>query len=250
LTTSDVQSEITEILYGVQNTISRGVQFMKNAKYHMDLYGDKDGPSIIVGFPEIYRNNYIECRKRGGRIRFITDINKDNSRYCKELFNDGAVDEFRHLEAFTGGIDLDEMILNAISDAKDQIPRESKGNRLELKSSRHNDLFIEADKGRINQVIMNLLNNAVKFTHEGTILIDTYLTKAEVVITITDTGIGIDSEISPRLFTKFATKSDRGTGLGLFISKSIIEAHGGNIWAKSNSDGQGATFAFSLPRKE
>jgi signal transduction histidine kinase len=73
---------------------------------------------------------------------------------------------------------------------------------------------------------MNFLNNAVKFTHEGTILIDTHLTKAEVVVTITDTGIGIDSEISPRLFTKFATKSDRGTGLGLFISKSIIEAHG------------------------
>lgn len=90
---------------------------------------------------------------------------------------------------------------------------------LELKSSQHKDLLIEADKGRVNQVIMNLLNNAVKFTHEGTIIIDTYLTKAEAVITITDKGTGIDSEISPILFTKFATKYDRGTGLGFFISK-------------------------------
>ena len=69
-----------------------------------------------------------------------------------------------------------------------------------------------------------------------------------VVVTIKDTGIGIDPEILPRLFTKFATKSQSGTGLGLFICKSIIEAHGGRIWAENNKDGEGgATFAFSLP---
>jgi signal transduction histidine kinase len=65
-------------------------------------------------------------------------------------------------------------------------------------------------------------------------------------VSISDTGIGIDSEILPRLFTKFATKSTTGTGLGLFISKSIIEAHGGKIWGENNDD-KGATFAFSLP---
>ena len=69
-----------------------------------------------------------------------------------------------------------------------------------------------------------------------------------VVVTIKDRGIGIDPEILPRLFTKFATKSNTGTGLGLFICKSIIEAHGGKIWAENNKDGKGgATFAFSLP---
>ena len=67
------------------------------------------------------------------------------------------------------------------------------------------------------------------------------------VITMKDTGSGIHEEILPKLFTKFATKSDRGTGLGLFISKNIIEAHGGRIWAKNNEDGKGATFSFSLP---
>ena len=70
----------------------------------------------------------------------------------------------------------------------------------------------------------------------------------EIVVSITDNGPGIDSEILPRLFTKFATKSTMGTGLGLFISKSIIDAHGGKIWGKNNyPEGKGATFGFSLP---
>jgi signal transduction histidine kinase len=69
----------------------------------------------------------------------------------------------------------------------------------------------------------------------------------DIIISIKDNGTGIDSEIYPRLFTKFASKSFQGTGLGLFISKNIIEAHGGKIWAKNNEDGKGATFSFSLP---
>ena len=106
------------------------------------------------------------------------------------------------------------------------------------------DLFlIEADKGRISQVVSNLLSNAVKFTNEcDTIYVnlkenDTGSAR-EFIVSIKDTGTGIDAEILPRLFTKFATKSDRGTGLGLFISKSIVEAHGGKIWAENNGDGQ------------
>ena len=67
------------------------------------------------------------------------------------------------------------------------------------------------------------------------------------LVSIKDTGTGIDSELFPRLFTKFASKSFSGTGLGLFIAKSIIESHGGRIWAKNNTDGKGATFTFSLP---
>jgi signal transduction histidine kinase len=69
----------------------------------------------------------------------------------------------------------------------------------------------------------------------------------QVLVRIKDTGTGIDSQIMPRLFTKFAAKSETGTGLGLFISKSIVEAHGGKIWAENNADGKGATFSFSLP---
>ena len=69
----------------------------------------------------------------------------------------------------------------------------------------------------------------------------------ELVIKVKDAGEGIHPVIMPRLFTKFATKSNMGTGLGLFISKSIIEAHGGKIWGENNADSKGATFSFSLP---
>jgi signal transduction histidine kinase len=66
-------------------------------------------------------------------------------------------------------------------------------------------------------------------------------------VTIKDSGTGIDPEILPRLFEKFATKSEEGTGLGLYISKNIVEAHGGKIWAEINSDNRGSTFYFTLP---
>lgn len=109
------------------------------------------------------------------------------------------------------------------------------------------DIFLEADKGRLTQVITNLLSNAIKFTDNGVITIDTTESDKEVIVSIRDTGSGIGPEIFPKLFSKFITKSDRGTGLGLFISKSIMESHGGRIWAENNQFGPGATFYFSLP---
>jgi signal transduction histidine kinase len=548
LATSDVQSEITEILYGVENTIRRGVQFMKNAKHHMDLYGDKNGPSIIIEFPEIYKNNYIECRKRGGKIRFIADITKDNIRYCKELIRDEAVDEFRHLEGFVGGIaisesefmtttslrdkqlltqvfysnaeevvkqgqyifntfwnkailaeqrikeieegiepskteiiqdtkesisranniiksakeqvlmiwatsktfvigmnagvdklysdaisngaivkllipygdnietlvkdlkkvvpqvdikiadksletkitilvvdkrevmtwelrddkienpyeagglatysnnksiassyatifeifwkqtelyeqsqnfnkmqndfvniaahelrtpiqpiiglsdlltrsnypkekeremldviarnakrlqrltedilditrieskslalkkerfNLSEILRNVISDFQNQLSKEYRINNLSLEFVEpENDILVEADRGRISQIVSNLLSNAIKFTDQGKVSVMAICNEHKAIVSIKDTGPGIDPEILPRLFTKFATKSITGTGLGLYISRNIIEAHSGRIWAENNKDDnevRGATFNFSLP---
>src|ERR671919_46139 len=92
-----------------------------------------------------------------------------------------------------------------------------------------------------------LLSNAVKFSKEGTISISANVKDNELIISVKDSGEGIDSAIMPRLFTKFATRSDVGMGLGLFISKNIVEAHGGRMWAENNSDGKGATFTFTLP---
>ena len=108
---------------------------------------------------------------------------------------------------------------------------------------------MRADKSRVIQVLQNLLSNAVKFTNQGNITITTMqkTTDGLALISVKDTGTGIDPEILPRLFTKFTTRSDAGTGLGLFISKSIVEAHGGKIWAQNNLDDKGATFTFSLP---
>jgi two-component system sensor histidine kinase VicK len=122
----------------------------------------------------------------------------------------------------------------------------------------HHKTFVEADPERIAQVISNLLNNAIKFTKVEaedktiTIIVDNKDDKA-VVVSVEDTGSGIDPEIFPKLFSKFITNSDAGTGLGLFISKNIVEAHGGKMWAENNNSdnkdgkGGGATFRFSLP---
>jgi two-component system, OmpR family, sensor histidine kinase VicK len=111
--------------------------------------------------------------------------------------------------------------------------------------------FVVADKGRISQVLSNLVGNALKFTKSGTVSVSIEISnndgKKEFIVSVKDTGTGIDSDIMPRLFTKFVSKSETGTGLGLFISKSIVEAHGGRIWAENNPDGKGATFRFSLP---
>jgi len=120
-----------------------------------------------------------------------------------------------------------------------------------------------ADENRVKQVICNLIDNAIKFTRKGeiTISIEIDYKHNPMVVKVKDTGKGIDSYILPKLFNKFVTKSDSGTGLGLYICKGIIEAHHGMIWAQNNSEGNlimdvdrvdsemgnGATFSFSLP---
>jgi two-component system, OmpR family, sensor histidine kinase VicK len=556
------EEEKTELLYGVENTIDRGLRFMQNARKNMDLFGEKNGPSIIIEFPDIYKNNYIAAKNRGVKIRFITEITEDNIHYCKELMN--IVTEFRHLDGLVGGIavteseymttttlrkkelltqvfysnasevvkqgqyifdtfwnkampakqrireieqgiepeffevitdnkkaseilldlakstkqealfllpndramirmdrlgvidyliessqkngahvkivcplssynkeivnkmstsapnisilngnnieygilivdakrflnaelreplatefpsaigftihsnskpsvesfksifellwnerilneelkksqkmqkefiniaahelrnpiqpilsitevlqrnakdaqqsklleitirnakrlrqltedvldvsriessllqlkkeqfNLTEMIINCISDFRNQIKNEERDSKLRLEAlfSMHQgankkevdneDILIEADRNRLYQVVSNLLNNAVKFTKEGTISVNVMMKKIreendnnhkEIIVSISDTGPGIDPEILPRIFSKFVTKSETGgTGLGLYISKSIIEAHGGRMWAENNKNGEkGATFYFTLP---
>ena len=110
--------------------------------------------------------------------------------------------------------------------------------------------LVRADKTRLAQVISNQLSNAIKFTKKGTIRVTEEVNDGKAMVSIKDKGQGIDPEIFPRLFSKFAAKSETGNGLGLFISKSIVEAHGGKIWTENNcsSDGKkGAVFTFSIP---
>jgi signal transduction histidine kinase len=161
--------------------------------------------------------------------------------------------ESKSLDLRKGRFNLIEIINSAIADSGNQIKKEYK-DKIKLESVFNEDVFIAADRNRIYQVILNLLNNAIKFTKEGRIVISAAAVQEKnghndvVIVSVSDTGQGIDNEIVPRLFTKFATKSETGgTGLGLFISKSIIEAHGGKIWAENNAGGKGATFSFSLP---
>ncbi|MGC2668671.1 MAG: HAMP domain-containing sensor histidine kinase, partial [Candidatus Nitrosopolaris sp.] len=168
-------------------------------------------------------------------ILYITKIESKSLGLKKELFN------------------LREMILTAMADSNNQIAIENKDHGLKLQLVAHEeDIFVQADKGRINQVISNLLSNAIKFTKEGsiTLAVEKKDNNQEILFSIQDTGTGIHPEILSRLFTKFASKSEIGTGLGLFFSKSIIEAHGGKIFGENNPDGGGATFSFSLPLEE
>jgi signal transduction histidine kinase len=154
---------------------------------------------------------------------------------------------------------LIDLLSRVVQDFRNQInnPNLQLICQFEEKQEDNNDLiFVRADKSRLIQVISNLISNAIGFTKEGIISVnaekqvkekDKGIKQDEAIITVRDMGVGIDSKLLDRLFSKFATKSFAGTGLGLFISKSIVEAHGGKIWAENNSDGRGATFIFTLP---
>ena len=153
-------------------------------------------------------------------------------------------------------IQLNEIIENIVNDYKDNIIRKKRNDsdkevRIVYDEPIKEPIFVNADKARIIQVLSNLLGNALKFTKEGNIIISIKkLKNEELMVSIKDSGTGIDPEILPQLFKKFATKSEQGTGLGLFISKNIIEAHGGIMWGENNSESNGSTFYFTLPTEK
>jgi signal transduction histidine kinase len=153
---------------------------------------------------------------------------------------------------------LNDVILGIIEDHRNIIQETGSNIKLLYRYPLEEDSFaIEADKSRISPVIPNLVNNAVMFTKEGIISIEVLKKKSEddgddnndkeefIVVGVKDSGMGINPDIKARLFSKFSTQSHHGTGLGLIISKNIIEAHGGKIWAENNPEG-GATFSFTL----
>ena len=180
---------------------------------------------------EIIRRNAKRLQTLTNDILDVTRIESQTFQLEKERFN------------------IYDLLADVTKDYRERIKSDNKN--LELLYEQQNikrPILVEADKGRINQVLSNLLNNALKFTDEGQIVVDAYESnnKKDIIVSIIDTGSGINKDIFTKLFSKFATKSSQGTGLGLFISKSIIEAHGGKIWAKNNKD-RGSTFMFTLP---
>lgn len=190
---------------------------------------DKEQVSSII-------RNAKRLKRLASDILDITKIESQSLKLNKEKFN------------------IKDVILSSISDIKAQITS-SNPEQLNNLHIIYNpkDISVFADKNRITQVIFNLLSNSLKFTENGTITIESYVEKDKakdieyVVVNITDSGQGIDPEILPRLFTKFVSKSFEGTGLGLFISKSIVHSHNGEIWAYNNP-GNGATFCFKIPQ--
>ena len=205
----------------------------------------------ILGLSEIIRP------KVNAEDREYVNVIIRNARRLQRLTEeilDVAKIESQSLKLKKDEFNLNDVIVNCINDIT--MNRQFSNNNKEKKQKilyEPNDILLKADRGRVSQVISNLLSNAAKFTPEGTISIVSDLNgnqdnkNNEAIINVKDNGQGIDPDMLPKLFSKFATKSYSGTGLGLYISKSIVEAHGGRIWAQNNSDGKGATFSFSLP---
>jgi signal transduction histidine kinase len=180
---------------------------------------------------DVISRNAKRLRRLTEDILDVTRIESKSLKLHKEQFN------------------LNDVIVNTINDIKINRYFNNKKDDIKILYDSDKDIFVKADKERVSQVIFNLLSNAIKFANGegGNISIMSEKKDNQLIVSIKDTGTGIDSEILPRLFSKFVTKSFEGTGLGLFISKSIIEAHGGKIWAGNNSNGKGATFSFILP---
>ena len=214
------------------------------------LYNTKDIEQAKL--LQVVSRNAKRLQRLTEDILDVTKIESQSLNLNKEKFNLNDI--------ITNAID--DIITNKVS-LKAENRDDNKNNNVIKFLYNPQDVFVYADKGRIGQVIHNLLDKAVKSTNykEGTITVMVEKKEKEkeieqlnnnnngqqIIVSIKDTGKGIDPQIFPRLFTKFATKSETGTGLGLFICKGIIEAHGGRIWAENNTDGKGATFSFSLP---
>jgi signal transduction histidine kinase len=202
----------------------------------------------ILGISRVLRSK-IKNDEQLALLDIIIRNAKRLQRLTEDILDVARI-ESRSLKLNNELFELNGIILNVIQDVKDRIDNL----KVKLLYDVKGDIIsVEADKGRMIQVISNLLNNAIKFTKEGSISINIERKEdnQHVIISVKDTGEGINPEILPILFSKYATKSFEGSGLGLglFICKSIVEAHGGKIWAENNSDGKGATFSLSLPIK-
>jgi signal transduction histidine kinase len=205
----------------------------------------------ILGMAELLRRRISDCAVGGSKNIELIDIVIRNAKRLLRLEQnmlDMTKIENKSLKLDKEKFDLIEEIQNVIKD----FSKELSENKIQLlfTPSQKEPIFVNADKVRILEVISNLLGNAIKFTTSEagrSIAINAEKIDGIASISIKDTGTGLHPEIMPKLFSKFVTKSSGGTGIGLFISKNIVEAHGGRISAESNADGKGATFTFTVP---
>ncbi|MDW0251911.1 MAG: ATP-binding protein [Nitrososphaeraceae archaeon] len=207
----------------------------------------------VLGYSEMIHANlknfdqyFDKIIKNARRLEKLTEDILDVSRI-----------EGNNLQLSKSNFDLNHTIQQLIEDHQKEAA--DKNVKVILDFKKNVPTTIYADEARLQQVFNNLLSNAINFTNNGTVIITAYKAQVDtnvemghqdeesIVIEIKDTGSGINPEMLPRLFEKFATKSASGTGLGLYISKSIVDSHGGKIWAYNNKDGTGATFTFALP---
>jgi two-component system, OmpR family, sensor histidine kinase VicK len=185
-----------------------------------------------------------------GEPKELLDIIIRNAERLQRLASD-ILDvtriEGRSFELNIEKFDLSRLLTYILAGYREQVKNRQDQLKITYITYEYNKIPINADKARITQVVSNLVENALRFTKSGNITVKTEIENNSAIVSVKDSGTGIDPSIMPRLFSKFATKSITGTGLGLFISKSIIEAHGGAIMGGNNTDGKGAIFRFVLP---
>jgi len=237
-----IQTELSDLLK-IQDKIQN--EFINVAAHEL-----RTPITPIIGMSDILYSR-IEDKEQ----RKLLEVIMRNAKRLKRLTNnilDVAKIESGSLQIKKERFNLYELISTLIAQYKTSIREIETKNVNLLYITEEKNLAIEGDKELLYQVLDNLLCNAIKFTKRvGDGANITIITKREnndtIIVSVKDNGTGIDKEILTRLFTKFATKSEGGTGLGLYISKSIIKTHNGKIWAENNLDGNGATFRFTLP---
>ena len=225
---------------------------MKNEFINIAAHELRTPIQPILGLSQIMRSTKVNIVEYDEFLDAIINNAKRLQRLANDIL-DATQIESHLLKLDKTPFNLSEIISDTMQGYKHQIEKDDDDNnnlKLIYESNKGGTITLEGDKNKISQVISNLLSNAIKFTEEGTILVKAEKNKdEEVIVSVKDTGTGIDPEIFPRLFSMFVSKSYEDTGLGLFISKSIVEAHGGRIWAENNSDGKGASFSFTVPIK-
>ncbi|HEY8522532.1 MAG TPA: ATP-binding protein [Nitrososphaeraceae archaeon] len=219
-----------EFINIASHEIKTPLQAILSASQLLQMY-----PERQKKFASAIQRNAIRLQRLSNDILDVAKIESRSLKLKKEL------------------LDLNELISNIIEDYKTIIVKDNQNVKLFFKSS-HYALFVEADKERIAGVISNLLSNAIKFTKKGEIFVSTEKednsNSPYALVTVKDTGEGIDPEILPKVFSKFITKSFEGLGLGMYIAKNIVEAHKGKIWTGNNKNkngNRGAIFYFTLP---
>ncbi|MDP8942006.1 MAG: HAMP domain-containing histidine kinase, partial [Thermoproteota archaeon] len=262
-----MQTELYEQLVESNNGLAKAYEQLEAANEQLKVHEKMQKEFINVASHELRTpiqpilglSEVLHAKIKDTEQRQLLDTITRNAKRLQRLTDD-ILDvtkiESQSLKLNKERCNLNDIITNVIDDMiiNREFKKENNNGDDNIKLEyRPKDIFVEVDRVRVTQVISNLLNNAIKFTKEGkiTITIEKKDNEEVAVISIKDTGIGIDSEVFPKLFSKFASKSYQGTGLGLFICKSIVEAHDGKIWAENNNNNtqekKGATFYFTLP---
>jgi signal transduction histidine kinase len=209
----------------------------------------QDSSSVPARSNSIFRSSLsLSVEKIIPMVEIIGRNAKRLEKLTNNLLDVTRMENNKSIELNKEPFAIDSVIRDCIIDASQHIGKKNlKFSYVPAEDSRR--VIIKADKVRIAQVLTNLLDNSINSGQEGIISVTTAIDPDtnSIIVSVKDDGSGINPHILPRLFSKFATASERGTGLGLYISKKIIDAHDGKIWAENNKEGKGATFGFTLP---